>query len=187
MYLDLCLCSLVEKLKLPPCNSKVTIMMHIKEWLKLTNSGKLLPLVMDNCDIIIKGEQNPTLNNNLTLSDDYENLVLFTAASTTLTADYVKKIKKPINLIVPDGTWKQANKILRKEKSLIGLPRIKLENPKKSGLYIRKHPVLENISTIEAIAAALSLLEGDVYKKNLLLLFEDMMKKLYKRKGMKID
>jgi DTW domain-containing protein YfiP len=67
----------------------------------------------------------------------------------------------PEHLVVLDGTWHQAAKLLRENPRLAALPRLAFV-PAAPGRYrIRKEPRDECLSTIEAIGAVLAVLEGD--------------------------
>jgi DTW domain-containing protein len=67
----------------------------------------------------------------------------------------------PRRLIVLDGTWHQAAKLLRENPRLAALPRLAF-TPSTPGRYrIRKEPRDECLSTIEAVGAVLAALEGD--------------------------
>lgn len=67
----------------------------------------------------------------------------------------------PRRLIVLDGTWHTAANLLRENPRLASLPRLAF-TPSEPGRYrIRKEPRDECLSTIEAVAAVLSALEGD--------------------------
>lgn len=63
-------------------------------------------------------------------------------------------------LVVIDGTWSQAEKILKQNPRLAALPRYSLRPSAPSRYRIRRAPSHDCISTIEAIAEALSVLEG---------------------------
>jgi DTW domain-containing protein len=67
----------------------------------------------------------------------------------------------PITLIVLDGTWWQAKKLLRRNPALATLPQLKLAPAAPSRYRIRKEPHIHCVATIEAIALALRALEGD--------------------------
>jgi len=68
----------------------------------------------------------------------------------------------PKKLVVLDGTWSQASKLLKENPRLASLPRMSFQ-PEQPGRYrIRKEPTDLHLSTIEAIAAVLGALEGDV-------------------------
>jgi hypothetical protein len=68
----------------------------------------------------------------------------------------------PITLIVLDGTWWQASKLLKLNPDLAALPRLRLTPPRPS-LYgeIRREPARHCVATIEAIAHVLGYLERD--------------------------
>lgn len=67
----------------------------------------------------------------------------------------------PKVLIVVDGTWSQARKLLRLNPRLASLPRVSYDPPTPGNYRIRREPTDKHLSTIEATAAVLGLLEGD--------------------------
>jgi DTW domain-containing protein YfiP len=67
----------------------------------------------------------------------------------------------PVTLVVIDGTWHQARALIRKNPRIAALPRYAFQPPAPSQYRIRKEPTPECVSTIEALAYALPLLEGD--------------------------
>jgi DTW domain-containing protein len=66
----------------------------------------------------------------------------------------------PVTLVVIDGTWWQAQKLLKQNPFLATLPRYSLSPAAPSRYRIRKEPASHCVSTIEAIVHALSVLEG---------------------------
>jgi len=67
---------------------------------------------------------------------------------------------QPVRLIVPDGTWRKARKILHVNPWLAELPRVALPEGLNSRYRLRKAPMPGALSTIEAIVTALNLLES---------------------------
>lgn len=68
----------------------------------------------------------------------------------------------PETLVVIDGTWLQAEKMLRVNPELAALPRISVEPDRPSGYgALRREPAAHTLSTIEAVALALGAFEGD--------------------------
>jgi hypothetical protein len=66
----------------------------------------------------------------------------------------------PTTLVVIDGTWVQARKVLARTPALAALPRIGL-TPARPGAYrIRREPAAHCLSTIEAVTLVLGALEG---------------------------
>jgi DTW domain-containing protein len=83
--------------------------------------------------------------------------VLFPGAGATdvhaLPAD------QPISLIVLDGTWTQAKKLLRLNPALAALPRLAFTPRRPSEYQIRRQPADFCVSTIEALGEVLTALE----------------------------
>lgn len=67
----------------------------------------------------------------------------------------------PITLVVVDGTWSQASKLVRRNERLRQLPRYAFVPPRPSDYRIRKEPRDDFVSTIEALVHVLGALEGD--------------------------
>jgi DTW domain-containing protein YfiP len=68
---------------------------------------------------------------------------------------------RPRRLVVVDGTWSQAKKLLKLNPRLASLPRLSFSPAAPGNYRIRKEPTDQHLSTIEATAAVLGLLEGD--------------------------
>jgi DTW domain-containing protein len=66
-----------------------------------------------------------------------------------------------ITLVVLDGTWSQARKLLRLNPAIAALPRIAFSPPKPSAYVIRREPADFCVSTIEALAQVLAVLEPE--------------------------
>lgn len=67
----------------------------------------------------------------------------------------------PITLVVVDGTWSQAKKIVKETPELAALPRYTFVPPAPSSYRIRREPREDFLSTIESLAHVLGVLEGD--------------------------
>ena len=67
----------------------------------------------------------------------------------------------PVTLVVVDGTWAQARKLVRENTQLAGLPRYAFRAPSPSRYRIRKEPHVGYVSTLEALALVLGAIEGD--------------------------
>jgi DTW domain-containing protein YfiP len=68
----------------------------------------------------------------------------------------------PITLVVLDGTWWQAGKLLKRNPRLAALPQLKLAPAAPSRYRIRREPHEHCVATIEALGLALRALEGSV-------------------------
>jgi DTW domain-containing protein YfiP len=67
----------------------------------------------------------------------------------------------PLTLFAVDGTWAQAKKVVRVNPRIAALPRYAIAPASPSEYRIRREPSAECLSTIEALAAALGVIEGD--------------------------
>jgi len=67
----------------------------------------------------------------------------------------------PITLVVLDGTWWQARKLLKRNAVLAALPQIRFTPPVPSNYRIRREPADHCVATVEALAQVLGALEGD--------------------------
>ncbi|HZS37292.1 MAG TPA: tRNA-uridine aminocarboxypropyltransferase [Polyangia bacterium] len=68
---------------------------------------------------------------------------------------------EPITLVVVDGTWSQARKLVRVNPALAALPRVAFTPRRPSDYRIRREPADFCVSTIEALTEALNVLEPD--------------------------
>ncbi len=68
---------------------------------------------------------------------------------------------RAVTLIVFDGTWSQARKLLKLNPEIAGLPRVAFHPGKPSAYVIRREPADFCVSTIEALAEVLTVLEPD--------------------------
>jgi DTW domain-containing protein YfiP len=67
----------------------------------------------------------------------------------------------PVTLVVVDGTWWQARKVLRENPDLAALPRYAFTPPSPSEYRIRREPAPSCVSTLEALVHVLGALEGN--------------------------
>lgn len=66
-----------------------------------------------------------------------------------------------LRLVVLDGTWRKSRKMLYLNPALQRLPRLSLQDMPASNYHIRRAHRPDQLSTLEAVCAALAQLEGD--------------------------
>jgi DTW domain-containing protein YfiP len=64
-------------------------------------------------------------------------------------------------LVVPDGSWPQARRAVRREPALAALKRVALPPGPPPRHRLREHPQADHLATFEAVARALVVLEGE--------------------------
>jgi DTW domain-containing protein len=67
----------------------------------------------------------------------------------------------PITLVVVDGTWWQARKLLKRNAALRALPQLRFTPASPSNYRIRREPADHCVATVEALALALGALEEE--------------------------
>ncbi|MGC4115313.1 MAG: tRNA-uridine aminocarboxypropyltransferase [Myxococcales bacterium] len=88
----------------------------------------------------------------------------------------------PITLVVVDGTWWQAKKLLTLNPAIAALPRYALD-AHGSEYGLRKAPQEDHVSTLEAIAHALGILEGPATRDALLVPLRRMVAMQHEHKA----
>jgi DTW domain-containing protein len=89
----------------------------------------------------------------------------------------------PIQLLVPDGTWRQARKIHSRHPELRDLPRVKISTLNNSTFQLRAQSKPERMATLQAIAQALGIIEGDRVRAQLMRLYRAKIDRTLKARG----
>lgn len=177
----LCFCEHISPIKL---DSKVTMIMHFAETHLPTNTAQLAQQCLTNSQLIIRGKENQPISDHFSI-DEYHPLFLYPdEEAVELTPELVMSINKPIQLIVPDGTWKQAKKIKRREPIFENIQSVKLPYLGGSIYTLRKQKYHEGLCTFEAIAKSLKIIENEETEKHLMTIFKVMVERFeISRKG----
>jgi DTW domain-containing protein YfiP len=69
------------------------------------------------------------------------------------------KLDGPVTLVVVDGTWWQARKLLKRNARLAALPQVRFTPRAPSRYRIRREPAQDYVATVEALAHVLGVLE----------------------------
>lgn len=83
---------------------------------------------------------------------------------------------RPSTVIVIDGSWPQARKLVNKLPGLKALPRLAVHPPPMTPTRLRTPPIAGGMSTIEAVAAALDVMEGPSAGDPLRLLYDRIVR-----------
>ncbi len=155
MHLRLCLCSDLQPLALA---TRVVVVSSTREVPQPTNTGRLVPLTLVGGEVRVRSE-TPALSAQDFTDPARRTLLLFPAPhSRVLSRD--EACGRPVTLVVPDGTWRQARKMTAREPALAGLERVHLPDGPPSRYRLRFHPDARCLATFEAVARALGILEG---------------------------
>lgn len=155
----LCFCDHIHPLD---TETRVSIIMHHREKHLTSNTANLARLVLKKCQIIMRGLPGKIFDiKELNIDPEETPLYLFPHDDAIeLTPEFVQTLKKPVHLIVPDGTWSQAVKTYRREPSLHHIQCVKLPAGITGNYRLRKSSDRESgVCTYEAIMHALKALE----------------------------
>lgn len=164
-----CLCDLIPSL---PSRTRVIVVQHPDETKHALNTARFVVLGLQNAQLIIA----ETIDNleQYVQQSGYRACVLFPGEQAhELTAYHANE--QPLLLIVPDGTWRKARKILHCNPLLAALPRVTLPAGLSSRYRLRKAPSEEALATVEAVSYALTILEPETDFSPLLRPFEALI------------
>lgn len=160
-------------------------MIHHRELKRTTNTGQLATKALANSHTCVRGEGREVLDLSPQLTSDYRSVLFYPADDAILlTPEWVAMDSRPIQLIVPDGNWRQASKVHYRHKELKDLPRVMLKSQaSEETLYMRKESKPEGMATLEAIAHAFAVLEGPEVGAQLLRLYQLKLERTLKGRG----
>ena len=178
LYPEICICASTPRLN---NFNKISLLIHVKEYCRLTNTGHLLELCLQNFTLEFYGKPKQPCNPLNLISSLHQNYILHPAASLTL--QDISHSGQPVNLIIPDGTWRQSSRMLRSDLKLTNLPRVRLSGCFESAYLLRKERTAGHLSTFEAAALALSELAEQQITSEMLTFFNHFVHKLRQRAG----
>ena len=164
-----CLCPLIPSLD---SRTRVLLLQHPSEVNHALNTARLAALGLANAELIVGEifEDLPALLNR----PGYQARLLFPADDAQPLQAY-RESDQPLMLVVPDGTWRKARKLLHLNPLLAALPRVTLAEGAVSRYRLRKAPGPGALSTVEAIVQALQVLEAPTSFEPLLKPFEALI------------
>ncbi|WP_421547768.1 tRNA-uridine aminocarboxypropyltransferase [Pseudomonas sp. QD4] len=164
-----CLCALIPQLD---SRTRVLLLQHPSEVNHALNTARLAALGLTNAELIV-GEVFADLPQLLN-RPGYQARLLFPADDAQTLQAYGPAAQSLL-LVVPDGTWRKARKLLHLNPLLAALPRVSLGQGGVSRYRLRKAPGPGALSTLEAIVQALQTLEAPASFEPLLKPFEALI------------
>ncbi len=191
---DWCLC---ERIPRVDTEMHVVIVRHFKEIYKTSNSARLASLALPNSTLLDFGVRGETMDTSAlegegvfllfpsndgtsgisNLGSESSNVEGSDSSSEEPSSAEVIVVEpsKPKTLVVLDGSWRQARRMSRRIKELRHLPRVSLLPASDETKRIRKPPHSWTMATLEAIARAVAMFEGEDKGAQLDQLFLDMV------------
>ncbi len=154
---ELCYCDQISKRS---SKTRVSVIFHIKERALTSNTGKIALQCLNNSKELIRGLKDQPIDEDFTVNESYTPLYLYPSDDAVdLDSDFLSSLDKPVNLIVPDATWRQTKRFHKRERALDGIQHVKIPFSKSSIYQLRKQKYEDGLCTIEAIACALEVIE----------------------------
>lgn len=142
-----CLCARIPRLELPV---RFLILRHASEIPRLTSTARWAALALPGTELVDYALPGAPLD---AAALDLEGAwALFPSAQPTPPGS-----ARPARIVVPDGTWQQARRMMQRVPALQRLPRLSLP-PAAPALRLRRPPIRGGMSTLEAIAETLRFL-----------------------------
>ena len=163
-----CVCPLIEPITI---SFRLVVVRHWKESWRTSNTGRLAHLAIEHSKVVDYGSPNhifddaplrhpntfllfPSLNHSHGLLAD-------ASEPPARPLETLSESKTPLStLVVVDASWGQARKMVRRISSLESLPRVTVDAPPHHTTRLRRPPFPGAMATIEAISAAVRVLEG---------------------------
>lgn len=133
--------------------TRVVFVRHVRETEKTTNTARIAALALSGAAELVEytGVDDRAAEVVAGLPDPW---LLFPGDAPESPAG------RPSHLVVLDGTWRQARRMLRRLPRLAAVPRLSLAPQGDEVPRLRRAPSHVGLSTLEAVAGALDLLEG---------------------------
>jgi DTW domain-containing protein YfiP len=153
---SVCYCAHLVSL---PTRTRVLLLQHPRERYVPIGTARLAHLCLPGSELRVGVDFDDDAWLRAALADSRDAYLLFPGPRAIDVAEV--KPSGPITLVVVDGTWWQARKLLRRNAMLAALPQIRFTPATPSNYRIRKEPAEHCVATVEALAQVLGALEGD--------------------------
>ena len=147
-------------------------MQHPDERRHALNTARLLVAGLTNAELLVAETLSTQWCRRLADPNWHTELLFPGPAASVLAAGAPQR---PRQLVLLDGTWPKARKLLHMNPVLQALPRVALPDGLQSRYRLRKAPMAGALSTIEAGVHALQILEPDTDFTPLLAPFESLI------------
>lgn len=163
--LRLCVCAELPRLR--TATSVVLLMHHVERW-RTSNTGRIAVRSLARGRIVLRGVRDEAPREPL---PEGRRLLLF-PHPTAETLSPAHAADGPVVLLVPDGSWSQAQRTARRDPDAQGATFVTLPDGGASRYQLRKGPQASSLSTMEAVARALGVLDGPEIERALMVAFE---------------
>ena len=146
-----CFCAVVPSIA---NRTAVLIVQHRRESFHPFNTARIVRLALQNSTLVVDHTQR--ISERLVVRSRAG--LLYPGPASTLLSK-LPEGQRPEQLVVVDGTWHQVKTLVRDVAAIRNLPQYRLAPTEPSNFRIRLEPNAAALSTVEAVVAALRMLE----------------------------
>ncbi|MFN3578977.1 MAG: tRNA-uridine aminocarboxypropyltransferase [Pseudomonas sp.] len=167
-----CLCALIPHIEL---ETQIWVIQHPSEQRHALNTARFLVEGLDNAVLWVTEclADHPDLLQQLQ-DPGWRTELLFPGAGANQLL-LATEDSRPRRLVLLDATWRKARKLLHLNPELRALPKVALPPGPPSRYRLRKSPLPDGVSTLEAGVRALQVLEPELDHRALLAPFEALI------------
>lgn len=164
--------------------TRLILVMHHREWTKPTATGPLALAVLANSELRIQGYREQPLDFHDLDTAERRTLLLYPGEGVpVLSRAFLAGDPRPVNLVVADGTWRQASRMGRRLPGLEHAAMVRLPEGAKTVWGVRRECHPEGLATFEAIARALGIIESVEVQESMEELFTLMVARTLQARG----
>lgn len=162
----LCVCALAPRVAV---RTPLVLVGHVHELGRTSNTARLLALAVRGAIVLAHGAREGPADPAAHVPAGLTPLVLFPGrGARPLTPELVASLPSPPALVVPDGNWKQAGRMVKRIPLLDTGLKVALPPQTFVASALRRNRPGERMSTYMAVTQALAVLEGDAVAEPLL-------------------
>jgi DTW domain-containing protein YfiP len=181
LHIPLCICSSIPRHDLA---TRLILVMHRREWAKPTATGPLALAVLANSELRIQGHREQPLDFRDLDAPGRRTLLLYPGEDVpVLNRTFLSGDSRPVTLVVPDGSWRQAARMGKRLPGLEHAAMVRLPEGEKTGWGIRRESHPAGLATFEAIARALGIIESADVQESMETLFRLMVARTLQTRG----
>lgn len=181
MHVHLCICQAIPRYAL---DTRLVLVMHRREQNKPTATGPLALAALANSELRIHGHQDRPLDFRDLDLPERRTLLLYPGDDVpVLSGSFLAQDDRPVTLVVPDGTWRQAGRMGQRLPGLEHAEMVRLPEGALSRWGIRREHHPHGLATFEAIARALGIIESAAVQAGLEALFRLMVQRTLQARG----
>lgn len=173
----ICLCDAIPRVA---SRTEVLVVRHVAELRLTSNTGRFVALALPNSRILEYGG-GPEFDDSELRADG--TVLLYNASGAT----QLPPEGSVRRLIVLDGSFRQARRMYKRIDALRELPEVALPPPPVVPVRLRQPPSPHGLSTLEAVAHALALLEGPALAEPLHALQAELVRRVDAHRGRRRD